>query len=253
MLAVAGQSDFEEEEVKEVDKGGRGQLSKEDADDANSEHDATDCPIPIENYFTRPIISPAYAPSDLNAINVMLCDTYVLDCCICSEPLSHPVFQCINGHIACDSKELALHFKTEHQPSEPPFKYGEVFVTSLCPNENIVVLQALEDDKLFVINNKAESLVNILTLYHIGPNTVTSEFHFKMVVRSQQGNNSILLESEVENIQDLQSEEDNIQDCTSASSSGSLYVPFEFFQPCGRVKLEICISMIGAAQAGDNP
>ncbi|KAI9122563.1 hypothetical protein K1719_006403 [Acacia pycnantha] len=37
------------------------------------------------------------------SISVTLSDPDVFDCCICYEPLSIPIFQCENGHIACSS------------------------------------------------------------------------------------------------------------------------------------------------------
>ncbi|KAK7319334.1 hypothetical protein RJT34_04053 [Clitoria ternatea] len=37
------------------------------------------------------------------SIPILVTDPDVLDCCICYEPLSSPVFQCENGHIACSS------------------------------------------------------------------------------------------------------------------------------------------------------
>ncbi|XP_050229439.1 E3 ubiquitin-protein ligase SINA-like 10 [Mercurialis annua] len=42
-------------------------------------------------------------PSTNGAIVVSLIDPSVLDCPICYEPLSIPVFQCENGHLACSS------------------------------------------------------------------------------------------------------------------------------------------------------
>ncbi|RYR64351.1 E3 ubiquitin-protein ligase SINA-like 10 isoform X1 [Arachis hypogaea] len=37
------------------------------------------------------------------SISVTIIDPDVLDCCICYEPLTSPVFQCENGHIACSN------------------------------------------------------------------------------------------------------------------------------------------------------
>ncbi|XP_076894019.1 putative E3 ubiquitin-protein ligase SINA-like 6 [Bidens hawaiensis] len=38
-----------------------------------------------------------------NGMHVIVTDTDVLDCPICLDPLSAPIFQCENGHIACSS------------------------------------------------------------------------------------------------------------------------------------------------------
>ncbi|KAE9603268.1 putative aminoacyltransferase, E1 ubiquitin-activating enzyme [Lupinus albus] len=37
------------------------------------------------------------------SISITLMDPDVLDCCICYEPFSAPIFQCENGHIACSN------------------------------------------------------------------------------------------------------------------------------------------------------
>ncbi|KAM2062017.1 hypothetical protein ACFX1T_047012 [Malus domestica] len=56
-----------------------------------------------------PSISPAPAPATANATAIdasvvfTLTDSDVLDCFICCEPLTVPVYQCENGHIACSS------------------------------------------------------------------------------------------------------------------------------------------------------
>ncbi|KAL5718869.1 RING-type E3 ubiquitin transferase [Ranunculus cassubicifolius] len=41
--------------------------------------------------------------NDEIGVSITLSDTEVLDCSICMEPLSPPVFQCENGHIACST------------------------------------------------------------------------------------------------------------------------------------------------------
>ncbi|KAJ7971254.1 E3 ubiquitin-protein ligase [Quillaja saponaria] len=50
-------------------------------------------------------------PSRDVSISVSLTDPEVLDCCICYEPLSIPVFQCETGHIACSSCCIKLSNK----------------------------------------------------------------------------------------------------------------------------------------------
>ncbi|KAL5809984.1 hypothetical protein ACOSQ3_026680 [Xanthoceras sorbifolium] len=45
----------------------------------------------------------AVGPSQNGSIFVILTDPEVLDCFICFDPLTIPVFQCENGHVACSS------------------------------------------------------------------------------------------------------------------------------------------------------
>ncbi|XP_022143325.1 E3 ubiquitin-protein ligase SINA-like 10 [Momordica charantia] len=47
--------------------------------------------------------SPVSGRGKTEAMNVIFSDPQLLDCYICCEPLSAPVFQCENGHIACSS------------------------------------------------------------------------------------------------------------------------------------------------------
>ncbi|GAV75818.1 Sina domain-containing protein [Cephalotus follicularis] len=48
-------------------------------------------------------VSEKVGPTNGGSISVTLTDPDVLDCCICYETLTVPVFQCDNGHIACSS------------------------------------------------------------------------------------------------------------------------------------------------------
>ncbi|KAJ1414363.1 E3 ubiquitin-protein ligase [Sesbania bispinosa] len=71
------QGDFDEE-------GEEGTENANNIDDANMEHGKTNGLVPTVNDLDRQMISPAYA---------MICDTRMLDCCVCFKPLSSPVFQ----------------------------------------------------------------------------------------------------------------------------------------------------------------
>ncbi|KAJ1420862.1 Zinc finger, SIAH-type [Sesbania bispinosa] len=298
--------------------GGEGTEDADNIDDANMEHGETNGLVPTVNDLDRPMISPSHALDDSNAIYAIICDTRMLDCCVCSKPLSYPVFQCLDGHITCgtcchifrnkcticflpnhsrcpaiekllesikiachnkkygcnsivrysekyahektcifepcscpqegcnffsNSSELVIHFKNNHLLEEPPFKYDAFFTTLLHINKNTVVLQALTDGELFVINNKVEPLGNVLTLCHIGPNKMNPQFDFEMSLESQQGWNSLSLQSKVMNTQ-----------CGKPDSSSMfLLVPFEFSQPSGEHEIEIRIRMIGVVQPEGNP
>lgn len=41
--------------------------------------------------------------NEKNSVSVMISDPNSFDCCICFQPLSIPVFQCVNGHIVCST------------------------------------------------------------------------------------------------------------------------------------------------------
>lgn len=143
---------------------------------------------------------------------------------------------CLCPQVGCNflhnSNALALHFKENHVLGKSSFRYGEVFTISLHFDEDVVIFQAQTDDQLFVINNKVETTGNHVNLWHIGPNTPNPIFRFKMSVISPQGDNILTLQSEAKNIQGR----------TFSSSSSSLLVPPEFFQPSGQILLQICIN-----------
>ncbi|KAL4582463.1 hypothetical protein LXL04_007013 [Taraxacum kok-saghyz] len=111
----------EEEEDDEDDESEAVEEDDEEEEDAGSEEDVvqfTDVqperqnrPVVLSNIpssnITDQIRSCFTAPPVFNnatgALHVVLTDPDVLDCPICLDPLSTPVFQCENGHIACSS------------------------------------------------------------------------------------------------------------------------------------------------------
>ncbi|PON58507.1 E3 ubiquitin-protein ligase SIN-like [Trema orientale] len=85
---------------------------EEDEDDEGVEEEEEEEAAYEEGYvseFDSSLMGPAptYGSVATNrtekSIPVVLTDPDVLDCCICFEPLTIPVFQCENGHIACSS------------------------------------------------------------------------------------------------------------------------------------------------------
>ncbi|KAF7842333.1 E3 ubiquitin-protein ligase SINA-like 10 [Senna tora] len=92
---------------------GEGDVSAQESQLVQREEHVADDQDPVaENsddfFWFRPISNNNSGENDVSAtenrdrsISVMLTDPDVLDCCICYEPLSIPIFQCENGHIAC--------------------------------------------------------------------------------------------------------------------------------------------------------
>lgn len=84
----------EEQEEEDIDEGR--EENEEDVDyeeDSNSDHGETNNLMAIENDSNRPSIPPLHAPSASNGTLARMCVTNMLDCFICSKPLSPPVFQ----------------------------------------------------------------------------------------------------------------------------------------------------------------
>ncbi|BAT74060.1 hypothetical protein LR48_Vigan464s002900 [Vigna angularis] len=78
----------------------------------------------------------------VRSIPIFVSDPDVLDCCICYEPLSAPVFQCENGHIACSN--CCVRLKNKCPMCLMPIGYNrcraiEKVLDSIkmsCPNAN---------------------------------------------------------------------------------------------------------------------
>lgn len=81
--SVEGEDEDEDEDLDE-DEGG-----DEDEDEGGGEDEGGD------------EVHEFGASVGNGSTSVFLLDPYVFDCSICFEPLSSPVFQCENGHIAC--------------------------------------------------------------------------------------------------------------------------------------------------------
>ncbi|CAM8950301.1 unnamed protein product [Rhodiola kirilowii] len=77
---------------------------REDDDDDEADDDGND---EVENGEAAGVDERADVSEDVDTMDgltaVFLTDSDVLDCVICYESLKIPVFQCENGHIACDS------------------------------------------------------------------------------------------------------------------------------------------------------
>ncbi|WJX63887.1 RING-type E3 ubiquitin transferase [Trifolium repens] len=127
----------------------------------------------------------------------------LLDCCVCFQPLSIPVFQCDNGHLfapsavlnlgtnvrSCDfvasSEVLSNHFRNKHGDSQIEFYYGRSFVVSLKSNDETIVFQEKNDGKLFILNNSTMSLGNMVNICCIWPNSFDYECDYKILAKSR--------------------------------------------------------------------
>ncbi|KAJ7971266.1 E3 ubiquitin-protein ligase [Quillaja saponaria] len=251
-------------------------------------------------------------PSTGISISVSLTDPEVLDCCICYEPLSIPVFQCENGHIACSScciklrnkcamcswpigynrcraiekvlesikiscqnakygcKEtmsyskkndhektcnyvpcscphsgcnfvaavnvLSPHFSMKHKNSAVSFVFNCLFQICLSADQQYLVLQESNEGALFVLYNKVELLGNTVTVSCVGPCSSKAGAYYDLMVKSKR------------NCLRLQSFSKSTQSWVTHHPAGFLLIPYDFFDSCGKLKLDICIY-----RSGTNP
>ncbi|XP_052196947.1 E3 ubiquitin-protein ligase SINA-like 10 [Diospyros lotus] len=99
--AVASDCEEEEDEEEEGEGGEEGEAESENAEEDGEEElgeERDDGQYDAERWN-------AERPSDdtYGSISVTLTDPDVLDCPVCLEPLTAPVYQCENGHVACSS------------------------------------------------------------------------------------------------------------------------------------------------------
>lgn len=141
-----------------------------------------------------------------------------------------------------NSKVLGEHFKTNHELIVPPFTYDEVFFASIHFHDKNIVLQGKTNGALFVITNKTFYIMKKLNVYHIGPEP-KPEYSFEILACSP--------EPDCDNIR-LKAQIINIQNCAYIPSSNSLFVPYDYFKPRGRLSIKIRITKIGDVDSRDN-
>ena len=126
------------------------------------------------------------------------------------------------------SKVLSMHFCHKHGDSQIKFSYGQSFVICLKSNDETIVLQEENDDKLFILNNSTTLLGNAVNICCFGPDASESEYSY-----------DILATSQIRKLK-LHSFAKNVQRVTLANfSSEFLVIPFGSSEP---LKLEICIT-----------
>ncbi|KAF5183362.1 E3 ubiquitin-protein ligase sina-like [Thalictrum thalictroides] len=239
-----------------------------------------------------------------SGLSVTLMDPEVLDCLICMEPLSPPVFQCENGHIACSAcctklgnkcpscswpigynrclaiekviesikvsceykpygcgetfsyrqkntheekciyapcvcpisdcnfrgstKQMSLHFSSQHWSSARRFRYNCPFSVSVSKMESYLVFQEENDGLLFVLINQIELIGSAITLVCLDPCSSTRRYD----LMSKKEGSSLRLESLVKCVKEIPEE---------GSSEDFLLVPYGFYCSLEKLKLEICV------------
>ncbi|KAL4361829.1 hypothetical protein GQ457_04G022760 [Hibiscus cannabinus] len=131
-------------------------------------------------------------------------------------PCSCPIAEC---NFKASSKQLHRHFTTEHNKSAKHFRYDRLASVTLGVDENILILQEETDGSLLILNNRVETLGNVVTLSRIGPSTERS-FLFQLTAKDEGDRRSSL------RLQSLVKSRPKRVD--SAASSGFLLVPRQF-------------------------
>ncbi|KAA8530633.1 hypothetical protein F0562_005433 [Nyssa sinensis] len=240
------------------------------------------------------------------SISVILTQPDVLDCPICLDSLSIPVFQCENGHIACcsccikvlnkcpscfrptgyircraiekvlesvkvrcsnvkygckqtlsyskklgheetcmyapcscplpdcdfvgSSMHLSLHFRTKHPNSANHFYYDRLFPISLEMGQKQLILQEQSEGIIFILNNGAERIGNVVNVSCIGPTALKRGFSYDLMARHE--GSSVMLQSFTEFVPSW---------IEHHPQKVFLLVPSDFIGSRRQLNLELCI------------
>ena len=141
-------------------------------------------------------------------------------------PCYCPILGC---DFAASSKVLSNHFSHMHKDSRIQLSYDSPFFVTSKLNDEAIILQENIVGKLFILNNRTESVGNAVNISCIGPpNSSEPRYYYDILARSQKS--SAKFHSFSKNVQRVSLE---------TLSSELLLIQFGFSEP---LKLEICIT-----------
>jgi len=145
------------------------------------------------------------------------------------ECIHVPCYCPISGcDFVASSEVLSNHFSHKHENSQIKFSYGHSFIVSLKSDDDVIVLQAKYNDKVFILNNSTMLLGNAVNICCFGPNASKSKYSYDIMARSQTC--TLKLHSFVTNVQQI---------TIATLSREFLIIPIGSSEP---LKLEICIT-----------
>ncbi|KDP22664.1 hypothetical protein JCGZ_02506 [Jatropha curcas] len=302
--------DEEEEEEEEGEEGDEG--DDDDDDDEEQEEETTEV---VTNQIAMSNVRAPIGPTRNGGICVTLTDPEVLDCPVCYESLTIPVFQCENGHTACSScckkllqkcptcslpigynrcraiekvlesvrlscqnlkygckeivnyskkvdhekicshapcfcpssgcsfvgssRQIYQHFSNKHKGAAVLFRYGNTFPVFFTLNDKSRILREEKEGVLFILNNTAEVVGNIITVSCIGPSSPKGGYFYELAAKMEGSN--LKFQSFTKNIRKVNDDDPHSQDF--------LVVPASFFGSYGQISLDLCIWRYGTCPA----
>ncbi|KAL4353182.1 hypothetical protein GQ457_06G026750 [Hibiscus cannabinus] len=226
VLDIEG-SDQEESESEEASEGAEESDREEELEESGAEQGA---------------MSPQTARD--GSISITLTDPEVLDCSICYDALSIPVFQFENGHIACSTCCIKmrnrcpscsttignrLHFGIVHRYSVTRFLYDRLVPITVGVSEKSLILREEVEGSLFILHNKVETLGNVVTLSRIGPSTERG-FFYELIVKAQADVSTLKLKSFTKS---------SPKQVDSPQSLGFLLIPSQFCSASRQIKMNL--------------
>lgn len=129
------------------------------------------------------------------------------------------------------SKQLYLHFSSQHKDYAIRFAYNDIFSVAMKIDQKFLVLQEEKDGILFILNNQIECVLgNVLSLSCIGPSPFGGFFYFLL---ARTDGNSLRLQSFTKSTP--------ARVYNPPYSKGFLLIPSEFFGSYGQLILTLCI------------
>ena len=106
-------------------------------------------------------------------------------------PCSCPLADC---NFEGSSNQLCGHFSDEHKYSATRFQYDRLVPITLGVDEKFLILQEEADGSLFILNNKVETLGNVVALSRIGPSMEMGYF-YQLIAKAQAEGSTLRLQS----------------------------------------------------------
>ncbi|KAK1363650.1 RING-type E3 ubiquitin transferase [Heracleum sosnowskyi] len=156
----------------------------------------------LNKVVSKDVVQSGSGGSTSERVAAILTDTDVLDCAICFEPFTIPVYQCDNGHTACSSCCGKLRNKCPSCCSPIGYnrcralekvleaakitcsnsKYGckeKVSYSMKRASMKFKFLQA-QDNTLFVLNCGVQTIGNVANIICIGPSSLQKVFSYEL-------------------------------------------------------------------------
>lgn len=106
-------------------------------------------------------------------------------------PCSCPIIHC---DFEGSSKQLYGHFGNVHKSSATCFQYDRSVHITLRFDQNFIILREETDGSLFILNNKVETLGNVISLSRIGP-SVEKGYFYDLTTKAQLERSTLRLQS----------------------------------------------------------
>ncbi|KAF2313829.1 hypothetical protein GH714_013721 [Hevea brasiliensis] len=143
-------------------------------------------------------------------------------------PCSCPLSGC---NFVGSSKQLYQHFSRKHKGSATHFQYNNTFPVFFTLNDKYRILQEEKEGVLFVLNNKAEILGNVITISCIAPSASNREYFYELTAKMEGSN--LRFQSFTKTIQKGNDEDVHAEEF--------LVVPNSYFGSYGQISLDLVI------------